>query len=94
MRTLIPLVITLMTIAGNLGSMFTPIGNPQNLYLFAQSHLQLFEFLQLMLPYTLAAAILLVVLIYGRIKNNTIDLANTEEIMLKRKQLIFILVYF
>ena len=31
MRTLIPLVITLMTIAGNLGSMFTPIGNPQNL---------------------------------------------------------------
>lgn len=89
MRTLIPLVITLMTIAGNLGSMFTPIGNPQNLYLFAQSHLQLFEFLRLMLPYTLAAAILLVVLIYGRIKNNTIDLANTEEIMLKRKQLIF-----
>ncbi|AUB51908.1 citrate transporter [Enterococcus mundtii] len=89
MRTLIPLVITLMTIAGNLGSMFTPIGNPQNLYLFAQSQLKLLEFLQLMLPYTLAAAILLVMLIYGRIKNNTIDLANTEEIMLKRTQLIF-----
>lgn len=68
MGTSIPLVVTLMTIAGNLGSMFTPIGNPQNLYLFAQSHLQLHEFLQLMLPYTIAAALLLVVLIYGRVK--------------------------
>lgn len=29
--------ITLMTIAANLGSMFTPIGNPQNLYLFSLS---------------------------------------------------------
>ena len=27
--------VTLMTIAANLGSMFTPIGNPQNLYLFS-----------------------------------------------------------
>ena len=33
--------VTLMTIAANLGSMFTPIGNPQNLYLFALSGLSL-----------------------------------------------------
>ena len=31
------LVATLMTIAANLGSMFTPVGNPQNLYLFTAS---------------------------------------------------------
>ncbi|MBO0460318.1 MULTISPECIES: SLC13 family permease [unclassified Enterococcus] len=86
---MLPVIVTLMTIAGNLGSMFTPIGNPQNLYLFAQSHLQLVGFLQLMLPYTLAAAFLLVVLILVRVKKRTIDLADTEEIIVKRSQLIF-----
>ena len=35
--------VTLMTIAANLGSMFTPIGNPQNLYLYARSGLGMGE---------------------------------------------------
>lgn len=55
--------VTLMTIAANLGSMFTPIGNPQNLYLFSLSGLTIPEFLLLMLPYTAAAALLLIVFI-------------------------------
>ena len=46
-------VIVLQTIAGNLGSMMTPIGNPQNLYLFSLSGMSLNEFVSLMLPYTL-----------------------------------------
>lgn len=53
------LTITLMTLAGNLGSMFTPIGNPQNLYLYSISNLNLLEFLRLMAPYTLLSALLL-----------------------------------
>ena len=53
------LVATLMTIAANLGSMFTPVGNPQNLYLFTASGLGVGEFLQLMGPYTLASAAIL-----------------------------------
>ena len=40
--------VTLMTIAANLGSMFTPIGNPQNLYLFSLSGMGVPEFLELM----------------------------------------------
>lgn len=51
--------ITLMTIAANLGSMLTPVGNPQNLYLFSISGMELEEFMLLMLPYTLLAAVLL-----------------------------------
>lgn len=51
--------VVLMTIAGNLGSMFTPIGNPQNLYLFTLSGLDVLSFLRLTGPYTLAAALLL-----------------------------------
>jgi Na+/H+ antiporter NhaD/arsenite permease-like protein len=46
-------IIVLQTIAGNLGSMLTPIGNPQNLYLFSLSNLNLGSFMTLMLPYTL-----------------------------------------
>ena len=54
------LVATLMTIAANLGSMFTPVGNPQNLYLFTASGMSVGEFLQLMGPYTAASAAMLV----------------------------------
>jgi Na+/H+ antiporter NhaD/arsenite permease-like protein len=50
------LLVTFMTMAANLGSMFTPIGNPQNLYLYSLSGLSLLQFLLMMLPYTLGAA--------------------------------------
>lgn len=55
---LIP-VVTMQTIAANLGSMLTPIGNPQNLYLFGKAGLSVSSFLILMLPYTAASFILL-----------------------------------
>lgn len=57
------LTVTLMTIAANLGSMLTPIGNPQNLYLFSVSGLTLQGFVAIMLPYTAAAAGLLMFLV-------------------------------
>lgn len=52
-------VIVMQTLAANLGSMFTPIGNPQNLYLFGMSDDTAFAFLRLMFPYTLVSGILL-----------------------------------
>ena len=55
---LIP-VVALQTIAANLGSMTTPIGNPQNLYLYAHYDLSLGTFFRTMLPLTAAAAVLL-----------------------------------
>ena len=60
-------LIVLETIAANLGSMATPIGNPQNLYLYSVSGLSIFEFLQAVLPYTGISLILLIgVLLSGR----------------------------
>ena len=44
--------------------LLTPIGNPQNLYLYGKSQLSFSAFLQLMLPYTLLSAILLSVCIF------------------------------
>lgn len=61
--------VVMMTIAANLGSMLTPIGNPQNLYLYSMSHMDLAGFLLLMLPYAAAALALLVgaIAFFGRI---------------------------
>ena len=52
-------VVCMQTIAANLGSMLTPIGNPQNLYLYGKSGIGMGAFVALMLPYTLAALALL-----------------------------------
>lgn len=48
---LIPIVV-LQTVAANLGSMATPVGNPQNLFLYAKYNLSLPGFLSVMLPLT------------------------------------------
>ncbi len=68
---MIPTVV-LQTVAANLGSMLTPIGNPQNLYLYGLTGMGLGEFILTMLPYTLISAVLLglgLLLIPGREKS-------------------------
>lgn len=66
-RLLLPVVV-MQTIAANLGSMLTPIGNPQNLYLYGRAGISVPAFLKLMLPYSLLSLVLLVVwgLLLGR----------------------------
>ena len=58
---LILFVVVLETIAANMGSMLTPIGNPQNLYIYGISKMSLVDFISLMLPYSILAAILLMI---------------------------------
>ncbi len=53
-------VIVLQTVAANLGSMLTPVGNPQNLYLYGLTGMSFSEFVGTMLPYTLLSGALLV----------------------------------
>lgn len=56
-------VVVLQTIAANTGSMLTPLGNPQNLFLFQQLDMPLARFLCIMLPYTVLSALLLLALL-------------------------------
>ena len=60
--------VVLQTIAANLGSMLTPMGNPQNLYLYSVAHMELGAFLQIMLPYSSLSLVLLIIcsLIFGK----------------------------
>lgn len=50
-------VIVLQTVAANLGSMATPVGNPQNLFLYAHFSLSMGDFLSLLLPLTLISLV-------------------------------------
>lgn len=59
-RQALVLLVTLETIAANLGSMLTPIGNPQNLYLFSRFGLSLGDFLLTLFPYAALSLLLLV----------------------------------
>lgn len=54
-------IVVLQTIAANLGSMTTPVGNPQNLYIYANYELSAGQFFSTMLPLTLISLAGLVV---------------------------------
>lgn len=73
----VPLVV-MQTIAANLGSMLTPMGNPQNLYLYAQSGMSPIAFILLMLPYTVVAALCLFVVSFF-IKSKHIEELSTND---------------
>lgn len=59
-------VVVLQTIAANLGSMVTPIGNPQNIYLYFQSGFSALEFLSITLPYAVVSFGLLMFFIHAK----------------------------
>lgn len=57
-KCIIPLTV-LQTVAANLGSMATPVGNPQNLYLYAYYNIGIGEFFSVTIPLTVISLILL-----------------------------------
>ena len=57
-RSIIPVTV-FQTIAANLGSMATPVGNPQNLYLYAFYNLGIGEFFSVTLPLTAVSLVAL-----------------------------------
>ncbi|MBO4456342.1 MAG: citrate transporter [Butyrivibrio sp.] len=95
---MIPTVV-LQTVAANLGSMLTPIGNPQNLYLYGLTGMGLGEFILILLPYSLVSAILLALAIFfltpGRQKNLSTgkDSAVTSNFGSKRQIIIYALLF-
>lgn len=87
-KILLPVVI-LQTLAANLGSMLTPIGNPQNLYLYQLSGMGVFEFIRVMFPYTVVSGflILIVALAVTRKKEKTeVSLVQDKKVKKEEKQ--------
>ena len=95
MESALCMIITLMTIAANLGSMLTPIGNPQNLYLYSVSEMSLLSFLGLMLPYTFIAAVLLLICILVKYRSKEISFSLPYgRQKLNKKRIIYYLILF
>lgn len=70
----------LMTVAANLGSMLTPIGNPQNLYLYTNYHMELLPFIKLMLPYSAFSLALTAAAVILLCKNKKSEYKNIAEV--------------
>lgn len=83
----------IMTVAANLGSMLTPIGNPQNLYLYDNYKIALPEFLLLMIPYSALSLAMIVALTFILVKGSDRlpPLKNTE---VKKLSFVKLLIYF
>lgn len=58
-------LVVLETIAANLGSMATPIGNPQNLYLYSVSGLTAAQFAAAVLPYAGLSLVMLMAAVFA-----------------------------
>lgn len=52
--------VVLQTLAANLGSMITPIGNPQNIFLFSKMPVGTVQFMKILFPYTSLSFALLI----------------------------------
>ena len=91
-------VIVFQTIAANLGSMATPVGNPQNLYLYGITQMSIGEFILCMLPFTAAAALMLVLCIFLLPGKNKDIVINSEYGIVKefgsRRQIVIYTVLF
>lgn len=79
-QLIIPIVV-LQTVAANLGSMLTPIGNPQNLYLYGKAGISLGSFILLMMPYMLASLVVTIIwcLVQAKAYNIPIEVSFTGE---------------
>ena len=85
-QAMIPTVI-LQTVAANLGSMLTPIGNPQNLYLYGLMDCSIPEFMGILLPYTVMTfALLLLSLLCIRGKGQEISCRMEEGTEIKQSR--------
>lgn len=74
-----PLIIILQTLAANLGSMFTPAGNPQNLFLYAHYNFTAEGFFSIMLlPTLLSVAYILFIIYNGRDRKLSLQLQRME----------------
>ncbi len=93
-KSLIPLI-TVETVAANLGSMLTPIGNPQNLYLFSFFEMEISSFFKTIIPYAGLSLILVVIsaLLTGKgdVKS---DVLGNEQITADNKKIIVYAVLF
>ena len=86
-------VVVLQTVAANLGSVLTPVGNPQNLYLYSRYGLGMGDFLSATLPLWLLS-LLAVLLLSLRLPKARVEVFLGEAPCVDKKGLILYLALF
>ena len=87
-------IVILQTIAANLGSSFTPLGNPQNLFIYSFYNLGIVDFLRVTFPIFIISIILLVIFILkGKNKVLNIELKKID-VKDKKQVIIFSTLFF
>lgn len=79
-------VVVLQTVAANLGSVLTPVGNPQNLYLYSHYGFSMADFLKVTAPLWLLS-LALVLLLCLRLPKSGLEVFLGEEPDLDKKRL-------
>lgn len=92
-KSIVP-VIVLETVAANLGSMATPVGNPQNLFIYSAFNMGIGEFFSITLPLTAVSLITLTVSSAFSIPKNICIEKPTEEKINNKKELLIYSVLF
>jgi len=93
-RRAIP-VVAMQTVAANLGSMATPIGNPQNLYLYSHYEMSFGSFFSAVIPFAaLSLVLLLLFLLVSRSQSLSIPALEDSAAPLPRGRLILLAVLF
>ncbi len=87
-------VLVLQTIAANLGSMVTPIGNPQNLYLYTLSGMSILSFFKILVPYTVISLVVILIFLAVQPKLSVKELQLEEKALQHKKTLPVYLVLF
>ncbi len=77
-KDLVIFTVTLQTVAANLGSMATPIGNPQNLYLYEKYQIPAAKFFTLTLP-VVGVSLVLLCICWLFVKNKPVTPAKQSE---------------
>ena len=80
-------LVVLETVAANLGSMATPIGNPQNLYLYSIADFTAGEFLRAVLPYAGLAFVMLMTAVLIERDEPLLDVDVREENEAQKRQI-------
>lgn len=87
-------VTAMQTVAANLGSMLTPVGNPQNLYLYSFYDMKSLDFFRITLPVTLAGLVLILFFsIFGKREMINVEFSLKETISSKKNLYAFILLF-
>ena len=88
------LIVIFQTLAANLGSSLTPMGNPQNLFIYSFFNIAPFEFFKITMPLFLISIIFLIlIIIIGKNTTYNFEIENVKVTSLKKVIIFSVLLF-